>query len=81
MIPGGNDADYSEPPGTFRGYNPSFDMYSLYLEDKPGKIMLPIAFNYSTDFSKVFDQFRRALAIVPIFMFGCSYLHLSELHT
>ena len=41
--------------------------------------MLTIAFDYSTDFSNAFDTFRRVLAIIHRFMFGCSYLHPSEL--
>jgi len=42
--------------------------------------MLIIAFDYSADFSKAFDKFRRAVIDIPIFIFGCSYLHSSELH-
>jgi len=45
----------------------------------PGKIIFTIAFDHSTDFSKAFDKFRRALAITPTFMLGCSYLHSYEL--
>ena len=71
--------DCSESLGTFRGYDPSLDPYSLYLEDMPGKIIFPIAFNHSTDFSKAFDKFRRALTIISAFLFKCSYLHSSEL--
>jgi len=44
----GNEVDCSESPGTFRGYDPSLDPCSLYLEDMPGKIMLTIGFDYST---------------------------------
>ena len=76
----GNEVDCSKSPGTFREYGPSLDPYSLYLEDVPGKIMLIIAFDHSTDFSTTFDKLRRALTIIPSCMFGCSYLHLSELH-
>ena len=47
----GNEVDCYESPGTFKGYDTSFDSYGLCLEDMPRKIMLPIAFNYSTDFS------------------------------
>jgi len=42
--------------------------------------MLIIAFDHSTNFSMAFDEFRRALTIIPRCMFGCSYLHSSELH-
>jgi len=42
--------------------------------------MFTISFDHSTDFSEAFDKFRRALTITPTFMFGCSYLHSSELH-
>jgi len=44
------------------------------------KIMLLSAFDFSTDFSKAFDKFKRALVIIPRCMFWCSYSHLSELH-
>jgi len=66
--------------GIFREYDPFLDPYGLYPEDIHGKIMLTIAFNYSTDFSKAFDKLRKALIIIHGFMFGCSYLHSSELH-
>ena len=71
----GNEVDCSESLGTFRGYDPSLDAYSLYLEDMLGKIVLLIAFDYSTNFSKAFEKFRRGLAIIPRFVFACSYLH------
>jgi len=35
----GNKVDCSRCPGTFRGYDPSLDLYSLYIEDMPRKIM------------------------------------------
>ena len=54
----GNVVDCSESLGTFRGYDPSLDPYSLYLEDRPRKIIFSMAFNHSTDFSKAFDKFR-----------------------
>jgi len=66
----GNEVDWSESPGTFRGYDPSLDPYSLYLEDMPGKIMLIISFDHSTDFSKAFEKLMRTLAVIPRFMFG-----------
>ena len=61
-----------------RGYKPSLDPYSLYLEDKPGKIMLTNAINYSIDFFKAFDKVRIALTIIYIFIFMCSCLHSYE---
>jgi len=39
--------------GTFRGYDPSLDPYSLYLGGMPAKIMLTTAFYFFNDFSKV----------------------------
>ena len=66
--------------GTFRGYDPSLDPYSLYLRNVLAENMLTIAFDYSTDFSKVFDKFRRVLIIISRFIFTCSYLHPAELH-
>jgi len=72
--------DCSEFLGAFRGYDPSLDPYSPYLEDIPRKIMFTIAFDHSTDFSKASDKFKRALTITPKFMFRCSYLYSSELH-
>jgi len=63
---------------TFRGYHSSLDPYSLYLENVLEKIMLTITFDYSTDFSKAFDKFRRTLTIIP---YAClcvlTYIHLS----
>ena len=76
----GNQVDYLDTLGTFRGYDPSLDPYHLYLEHLPGKIVLIIAFDYSSDFSNAFDKFRRALIIMRVFIFVCFYLHLSELH-
>jgi len=76
----GTEVDYYESSDTFRGYDPSLDPYSLYLENAPGKIMLSIVFDYSTDFYTTFDKFRRALTIIPRLMFGCSCLHSSGLH-
>ena len=64
-----NEVDCSEFLGTFREYDPSLDLYSMHLMDMPEKIMLTIAFDYSIDFSKTFDKFRRALTIIPGFMF------------
>ena len=46
----------------------------------PDKIMLTVAFDYYSSFSKVCDKFRRALIVILGFMFVCSYLHPSELH-
>jgi len=46
----------------------------------PTKITLTTAFDFFTDFSKAFDKFRRAFTIISVFLFKCSYLHLSELH-
>jgi len=75
-----NVDDCVEFLGTFRGYDPSFDPYSLYLRNVLAENMLTIAFDYSTDFSKVFDKFRRVLIIISRFIFTCSYLHPAELH-
>ena len=44
------------------------------------KIMLTTDFDFSTDFSKAIDKFRRALTIIPRFMFKCSYSHPFEMH-
>jgi len=68
----GNKVDCFATLGTFRGYNPSLDPYNLYLEHLPGKIVLIVAFDYSTDFSKAFDKFGRAFTIIFGFMFLCS---------
>ena len=45
-----------------------------------GKIVLTTAFDYSSDFSKAFVVFKRALILTRVFIFVCSYLHSSELH-
>jgi len=76
----GNKIYCMDSLGTFRGYDPSFDPYSLYLGNMPAKILFTIAFNHSTDFSKACDKFRRALSIISQFIFKCFYLHPSELH-
>ena len=60
----GDVFDCIESLGIFRGYNPSLNPYSLYLESMPLKIMLITAFNFFTDFSKAFDKFKRALMII-----------------
>jgi len=76
----GNVIDCMDSLDTFKGYDPSLDPYSLYLGSMPVKIMLTTAFNFFTDFSMAFAKFRRALTIISIFLFKCSYLHPSELH-
>jgi len=60
----GKTVDCIESLGTFRGYDPSLDPYSLNLGNMPAKIMLIIAFNHSTDFSKAFNKFKRAPTII-----------------
>jgi len=76
----GIEIDCMDSLGTFRGYDPSLDLYSVYLGSMPLKIMLPTAFNFSTDFTKAFDKFRRALVIISAFLFKCSHSHSSEFH-
>jgi len=76
----GDVLDCIESLGTFRGYNPSLDPYSLYLGSMPLQILLPTAFNFSTDFTKAADKFRRALTVISTFLSKCSYSHASELH-
>ena len=75
----GNEVDCFESPSTFRGYDPSLAPYRLYLEDMLGKIILTSVFDYSSDFSKAFAMFRRALILMRVFVFVCSYLHSFEL--
>ena len=79
-MPQGDVSDCMESLGTFRGYDPSLDPYSLYLECMPLKTMFVTAFTCFTDFSKAFDKFMEALVIIPTFLFKCSYLHSSEFH-
>jgi len=76
----GKTVDYTESLSTFRGYDPSLDTYILYPGNMLAKIMLKVAFNHSTNFSKAFNKFRRALIIISRFIFKFSYLHSSELH-
>ena len=73
-------SDCMESLGTFRGYDPSLDPYSLYLECMPLKTMFVTAFTCFTDFSKAFDKFKRALTIISAFLFRCSYSPTSEFH-
>ena len=47
-----NEIDCMDLLGTFRGYDPSLDPYSLYLRNMPAKILFTIAFNHSTNFSR-----------------------------
>ena len=65
----GNAIGCVEFLGTFRGYDPSLNRYSLYLGNMLVKIMLTTVFDYSTDFFKAFDKFRRVLTIIPRFIF------------
>jgi len=75
-----NEIDCMDSLGTFRGYDPSLNPYSLFLGNLPGKILFTIAFNHCTDLSKACEKFRRALTIILQFMFKFFYLHPSELH-
>jgi len=50
---------YHESLGDIRGYNPSFDPYSTYLEDFLGKIIWSTFFDHTFDFSMAFDEFKR----------------------
>ena len=79
-MPPGDVSDCMDSLGTFRGYDPSLDPYSLYLESMPLKTTFVTAFPSFTDFSKAFDTFVRALVIISAFLFKCSYLHTSEFH-
>ena len=75
-----NVVDCVESLGIFRGCDLSLDLYTLYLENMTAKIIMTTSFDYSTNFFKEFDKFRRALTIILRFMFKCSYSHSSELH-
>ena len=79
-MPEENVVDCIESLGNFQGSIPILSLHYLYLEDLPRKITWSNFFHHSFDFSKVFDMFKRALTIMHIFMFKCSYLHSSELH-
>jgi len=76
----GDVSDCMDSLGTFRGYDPFLDPYSLYLGGMPAKIMLTTAFHFFTDFSKASNKFKRALTIISAFLFKCFYSHASELH-
>jgi len=76
----GDVFDCLDSLGTFRGYKPSLNPHSLYLESMPLKIIFITAFTSFTDFSKAFDKFRRALTIPFAFLFKCSFSHPSEFH-
>ena len=52
----GDVSDCMDYLGTFRGYDPSIEPYSLYLESMPLKIMFVIAFTSFTGFSMAFDK-------------------------
>jgi len=74
-----NETDCMDFLGTFKGYEPSLDPYSLYLENMLAKILFTTAFYHSTDFSKACDKFKRELIIISQFIFKCFYLHPYEL--
>jgi len=76
----GNEVDCCKSLGTFRGYDPFLDPYRLYLEGMSGKIVLITAFDYFTDFSKVFDEFKRALTLFAPSLSVFSYSYYSEMH-
>jgi len=76
----GDMFDCIDSLGIFRGYDPSLDPYSLYLESMPLKIIFITTFPSFTDFSKAFDKFKRALTIISAFLFRCSYSPTSEFH-
>jgi len=76
----GNEVDCCKSLGTFRGYDRFLDPYRLCLEGMPGKIVFIIAFDYSANFSKVFDEFMRALTLFAPSLPVVSYSHHSETH-
>ena len=47
----------------FIGYDPSVNLYSLYLKDLPTKVMWTIFFSSSYDFCKDLDQIKRTIVI------------------
>jgi len=48
--------DCMDSLSTFRGYNPSLDPYSFYLESMPLKIMFITTFTSFTNFLKAFEK-------------------------
>jgi len=63
--------------GSFRG-SILFFLPSLFI---PRQIKWSNFFRHSSYVSKAFDMCTRALIIMRLFMFMCSYLHSSKLHT
>jgi len=54
----GNEVDYVECLGNFRGYDPSLDPYSLYLGSMPAKIILTSAFDHLKIFQRHLINFE-----------------------
>ena len=74
----GDVFDCMDSLGTFRGYDPSLDPYSLYLGSMPAKIMVTTVFRFFTNFTKAFGKFKRALTIISTFFLSTlTHPHLS----
>ena len=66
--------------GIFGCYNPSLHPFHVYLMDLARIIMWTTVFDYSFDFSKVYDKSMRELTIIDVVLLVFSYLHSSEMH-
>ena len=74
----GNEIDYMDSLGTFRGCDPSLDPYGLYLGSMPAKIMLTIEFNFFSDFSRHLINLGEPLLLFRhCCLSALTYIHLS----
>jgi len=71
----GGNVDNFISLGYFYGYDASFDPYSMYLVDKPRKIMLNTFFSLSFDFSMALALLKRTLTFFAVIIFMLSYCH------
>jgi len=61
--------------GYFNGYDASLDSYCTYLVDAHRKIMWNTFFDFSFDFSIVFDLMRRALTFFNVLILTLCHYH------
>ena len=76
----GKVSDCIRSLGTFKGYNPSLDLFHDYLLDMPRKILWTTLFDHSSDFLKAYDTIMRVLTVIDVSFPVFSYIHHSWMH-
>lgn len=71
----GNALDAIRSIGHFGVYNPSLDLFHVYLVGLPRKIKCTIFFDHSFDFSEAYNKFMKALTIIDVVLLVLSYIH------